>query len=144
MATFNPAGGAPVARSVSAHGLKGTLKVMQSTVTISSAGALNDLVNFGYVPAGATVRGVQLAAPAMDSGVSKALTLDVGDPASATTYLSATTIAQAGGVVSSSTGLGTQYTTDTLISGKIHAAATTMVAGGVVCTVLYTLDGLAS
>ncbi|HEY2178826.1 MAG TPA: hypothetical protein VGH15_09620 [Caulobacteraceae bacterium] len=145
MAVFNPAGGAPVSRSAPAHGLKGVAKIMQSTVTLSSAAALNDTINFGYVPAGATVRDVSLAVPAgLDSGVSKALTLDVGDATTANAYIAASTIGQAGGKVGAFAGLGTQYSADTLITGKIHAAATTMVAGGVVCTVTYTVDGLAS
>ena len=37
MTVFNPAGGVPVARSVSAHGLKGTVKVAQAAVTLTSA-----------------------------------------------------------------------------------------------------------
>ena len=145
MATFNPAGGAPAARSVPAHGLKGDVKIMQSTVTLSAAAALNDVINFGYLPAGATVRFVDLAVPAsLDSGVSKAITLDVGDTTTANAYIAASNVGQAGGKVGAFTGLGTQYAQDTLITGKVHAAATTMVAGGVICTVLYTVDGLPS
>ena len=46
MATFNPAAGAPVSRSVPAHGLKGTLKFAEAQVAVTTALALNDIINF--------------------------------------------------------------------------------------------------
>lgn len=148
MAVFNPAAGAPSARSVPAHGLKGTLKVEIGTAAVTTGLALNDTVNFFYLPAGATIRGATLrASTPLDSNVSPTLTIDVGWAAS-TAGLFSQSLAG-----SSTTGMdgtpvfaaiNTQMTADTLIFATVHAAGATKVAGSLLLKIDYTVDGLPS
>ena len=151
MATFNPAAGAPVARSVPTHGLKGTLKVEQQAVAVTTALTTGDIINFFYLPAGATIRSASLqASVALDSNVSPTLTLDVGDSGGDNRIFDASTFGQGTTVAARKdnnplwASIGYQYTADTLIYGTVEAAAATAVAGSITLTVEYTVDGLAS
>jgi hypothetical protein len=151
MATFNPAAGAPVARSVSTHGLKGNLKVMQGTVAVTTALATADIINFFYLPAGATIRSASLqASVALDSNASPVLTIDVGDSGGDNRIYDASTVGQGTTVAARKdntplwASIGYQYTADTLIYGTVELQAATAVAGSLTLTVEYTVDGLAS
>jgi hypothetical protein len=149
MATFNPAAGAPVARSVSTHGLKGNLKVMQGTVAVTTALATADIINFFYLPAGATIRRARIdTSVALDSNGSPTLTIDVG-------YASHTADFYSQSLVGSNathsdinpvfaTTYDVQLTADTLVFATVHAAGATKVAGTVRLEIGYTVDGLAS
>ncbi len=148
MATFNPAAGAPVSRSVPAHGLKGTQKCETAVVAVTTSLALNDVINFFYLPAGATIRGALLRASVpLDSNGSPTLTIDVGWASNTANIFSQSL---AGSSATGSDGVpvfaivGTQMTADTLIFATVHAAGATKVAGSLLLKIDYTVDGLAS
>jgi hypothetical protein len=90
------------------------------------------------VPAGFTVVGIIAVATDMDSGT-PALTLSVGDAASGTRYLNASTIGQAGTTTQTlaTTGLLFKNTADTEILITVTLQPATAVAG----TVALYLDG---
>ncbi|HEY2481584.1 MAG TPA: hypothetical protein VGI30_05235 [Caulobacteraceae bacterium] len=149
MATFNPAAGAPVARSVPAHGLKGSLKVASAIVAVTNALALNDIVNFFYLPAGATVRAVKLiASTPLDTNGAPTLTIDVGYAGHTADFLSQSLAGSSATGVDSvdvfATAYDVQLAADTLVFATIHAAGTTKVAGKLRLEITYTVDGLAS
>jgi hypothetical protein len=149
MATFNPAAGAPAARSVPAHGLKGSLKFASAQVAVTTALALNDIVNFFYLPAGATIRSAKLTvSAALDSNGSPTLTIDAGYSGHTADFFSASLVGSNASHVDSGPVFATTYdvqlTADTLIFATVHAAGATKVAGTIRLDVTYTVDGLAS
>ena len=148
MAVFNPTGGAPAARSTPSHGLKGALKSASQATAVTTALALNDTINFFYLPAGATIRSAILRASVpLDSNGSPTLTIDVGWTGTAAGLFSASlagSAANGNDSIPVYAGLGTQFTADTLIFATVHAAGATKVAGALLLTVEYTVDGLAS
>lgn len=118
--------------------------------TQNPALALNDIVNMINLAAdasdpngqGPSIVGIALDTDQLDSGGAAAITLDVGDATSAQRYFAASTVGQAGGLVSPTKGgiLGYQpfggsyfatYTTVSLatytILLKCHAAAQTAI-----------------
>lgn len=136
------------------HGLANNLKVLQSSVAIPVTGtgtALNDTIALARLPKGAVLRSMTLKTSQLESG-GPTLTIDLGTPASAQLYVAAWAGASgaAGTAVSPNVvdcaigQLGVQLTADTDIIATIHAAATTKVAGTMVLTVLYDVEGLAS
>ena len=149
MATFNPSAGAPVARSVPAHGLKGSLKVAEAQVAVTTALALNDVINFFYLPAGATVRSAKLTvSTALDTNGSPTLTIDVGYAGHTADFFSQSLVGSNASHVDSAPVFATTYdvqmTADTLIFATVHAAGATKAAGTIRLDVTYTVDGLAS
>jgi len=111
------------------------------TITPTAAG-LNDVWKVLDVPAGATIVGIKLDAADLDSNASPTITLDVGDATSAQRFIAASTAAQAGGIVTESVVgcLGYNYTAQTTIQIKVHAAAATFQSGNVTLVVSYTID----
>lgn len=89
------------------------------------------IVKAFVVPKGFVVTGIIAVATDLDTGGSAALTLSVGDAASGTRYLSASTIGQAGGSTQTlaSTGLLFENTADTEVLVTATAGAATAAAG---------------
>lgn len=127
-----------------ALGLAKSVYGFVSKVALAAAG-LNDTINFGYMPAGATIVEARLISDDLDSNGSPLITIDVGDAGLATRLFSASTCAQAGTADGrcQTAALGYQYTAKTIITGLIHAAAATFAAGSLTLIILYTVDGLA-
>lgn len=148
MAVFNPAAGAPVSRSVATHGLKGALKNAAQATPVTTSLALNDTVNFFYLPTGATIRSAILrASTPLDTNVSPTLTVDVGWSGTAAGLFSASLVGSAANgndSVPVYAAIGTQFSADTLIYATVHAAGATKAAGSLLLTVEYTVDGLPS
>lgn len=111
-----------------------------ATYAFTSAPALNDLVQMMTIPAGATIVSVILDSDKLDT--STGMTLDVGDGTVANRYLAASNLPQAGGaaVANVAAAYGFQYTVNTPLYVKIHAAATAFQAGSVRLMVEYTMD----
>jgi hypothetical protein len=91
-----------------------------------------NIVEAFVVPAGFTVLGIIAVASDMDSGA--ALTLSVGDAASGTRFLNASTVGQAGGIVTafttpSASNLLFAYTADTKILVTTTLQGSSSVAG---------------
>jgi hypothetical protein len=114
-------------------------------LALTVAPVINDVYQMINVPAGARVISWGLGADDLDSGT--AITLSLGDGASTARYVSASTIAQTGGVpVVAPTVLGTyfKYTTADTIDILCAAAPTTFVAGTIRCHVTYVTTVTAS
>lgn len=109
-----------------------------SSVSVSSAAADSDIVQFFQVPAGATVVGGVLRCSDLDANGSPTVTVHVGDAGDADRLFSASTVARAGGadVALALTGLGYKYTADTLIYATINSPATGA-TGTVALTLFY-------
>jgi len=138
----------PVASLGASHGLAENSKVAYASVAVTTALAINDTVNFFYLPAGATIRSAYLRASVpLDSNGAPTLTIDVGDTGLTNRIFSASL---AGSSVSGSDAvpvwlsLGYQYTAATLISATVKAAGATKVAGSLTLHISYTVEGLAS
>lgn len=107
-----------------------TMKCIGRVVTLSAADLVTgNTVGAFKVPAGFTVTGIIAVASDMDSGA--ALTLSVGDAASGTRYLNASTIGQAGTTTQTlaSTGLLFLNTVDTEILVTCTLQGSSSVAG---------------
>ena len=108
-----------------------------TTTTLS----LNDTYTFCFIPAGAMLVGLGGVFPDMDTNGSPLLTWDLGDSASATRFLSASTIGQFAGSVLA-TGTPYYYSADDNLVLKVHAASATAVQGLIRMWVAYVLDGV--
>lgn len=110
-------------------------------VTATQAGTVNTLLGTCRLPYGAEVVGVVLNTDTLDSNVSKAIVLAVGDATTADRLMTGLTTAQAGGVSTTpkKDAIGYQYTgkPDTLIQVKITTAAATGAAGTLKYGVFY-------
>lgn len=86
------------------------------------------------LPKGARILGGFIKSDDADSNGAPTITLSVGDVASNVRYLNASTVAQAGGVVSFTAvgGINFVLTADTLVSLTVTAAAATQTPGAVV------------
>lgn len=134
--------------TVSGHGLSENMKVSAGVASVTTALALNDTVNFFYLPAGATIRGAFLrASPPLDSNGSPTLTIDVGDAGLANRIFAASLAGSAVGgndAVPVFASLGYQYTAPTLIFATVKAAGATKVAGSLLLKIEYTIEGAPS
>lgn len=121
----------------------GNALVLMRTVAVDTALALNDTLNFGYLPKGAKIVDAKLICDDLDSNGAPTITLDVGDAASAQRIFAASVAPQSGAVDNHpvNAALGFQYTAKTAIIGTVHAAGTTKVAGNVTLIILFTMDG---
>jgi hypothetical protein len=115
-------------------GFVGTRKTIGRVVTLGAADLVTgNTVGAFKVPAGFTVTGIIAVATDMDSGA--ALTLSVGDATSGTRFLSASTVGQAGGIVTAfttpagGTNLLFLYTVDTEILVTCTLQGSSSVAG---------------
>jgi hypothetical protein len=147
MATFSSA--AYTANTpTSTHGYAANAKIAAASVAVTTALALNDTVNFFYMPAGATLRGANLRCSVpLDSNGSPTLTIDVGDATTAARIFSASlagSSASGSDAVPVWASLGYQFPAKTLIFATVHAAGATKVAGSMTLVLHYTLEGQAS
>lgn len=111
--------------------------------SIAAALVINDVIQMVKIPKGATILDMVLAADDLDTNVSPAITLDVGDGTTADRFIAASTIAQGGGVARLGQVDGVQftYTADDTIDVKVKAApGTGATEGHIRLTVLYTMD----
>jgi len=107
-----------------------TVKMLGRRVTLAATDLVTgNIVEAFIVPAGFTVTGILAVASDMDSGA--ALTLSVGDAASGTRFLNASTIGQAGSTTSTlaTTGVLFAYTVDTKILVTCTLQGSSSVAG---------------
>jgi hypothetical protein len=106
-----------------------------------AAGEYTDML---WVPAGAIITYVGLAAPDMDANGSPTLTLSVGDASSPARFINASTIGQAGGYINTlAAGTGAmfyKYTAATKIRVTSTAASATYAAGTIKLHVKYLLE----
>lgn len=109
--------------------------------SVTAALATNDYIEMVTLPANAVVTGMTLHATDLDTDGSPALTLSVGDSASANRFISASTIGQAGGYTSTlASGTGAmfyKYTAPTKIRVTAAAGAATGTTGTIKLLVSY-------
>lgn len=121
----------------------GAGNVLQSTYTLTAALTLNQVIQMAPIPAGARITRVQLSTDDLDSNVSPAVVLAVGDTGSATRFISGSTVGQAGGVTSLNQHGGHAYkyaAADTITVKVTTAPATGATSGTIVLTVGYQMD----
>lgn len=108
----------------------------------AAAPSANDLVQLMTVPANATITGVTLDSDHIDTGGSPTMTFDVGDATTANRFIAASNVAQTGAIAYAGVPatIGYQYTANTPLFLKVHAAAATFTAGSVRVCVEYTMD----
>lgn len=94
---------------------------------LAAALAQNDVIQMIKVPSGAIVIDVVLTADDLDTNVSPAIVLDVGDGADTDRFIDGSTIAQAGGIERQNvkTGFLYEYTADDTIDVLVQAAPAT-------------------
>lgn len=127
--------------TTAAPGLRSAIYAARFQVVVTSALALADILNFGYLPKDAVIEDMELIPDDLDSA-GPSITLDVGDAGSATRYFSAATGAGTGTRNKMlQTAMGYQLTDRTLIFGTVHAAAATPAAGNITLQVYYKLPG---
>lgn len=110
--------------------------------TFATVPVLNDTVKMLPIPLGARVLDFMAKADDLDTG-SAAITLSFGDSASATQFLSASTIAQAGGLAQmaiSAAGKLKKYTADDYVSMLVAAGPATGAVGSVEIWLTYCFD----
>jgi hypothetical protein len=111
--------------------------------TISAALVINDIVNLFYLPPRARIIGGFIKSADLDSNVSPAVTLDVGDAGDPDRYFAASTVGQAGGVDATMAATGVDYlnTARTLVYLTVHAApATSASTGTIVVSITYCVE----
>lgn len=113
-----------------------------ASFSLTSAPALNDLIQMMTIPAGATICSVVLDSDKLDSNGTPTIKFDVGDGTVANRYLAASTLPQQGGaaVANVAAAYGYQYTSNTPLYVKVNTAAATFQAGTVRLLVEYTMD----
>lgn len=130
--------------TTAAPGLRSTLYSARAQLVLTTALALNDVLNFFYLPKDAVVEDMELIGDQLDSNGSPLLTFDIGDAASATRYFSASASGNAAAGFRNKmlqTAMGFQQTDRTLIVGAVHAAGATKVAGNLSLIAYYKLPG---
>ena len=111
--------------------------------TISAALVINDIVNLFYLPPRSRVLSGFIKSADLDTNVSPAVTLDVGDAGDPDRYFAASTVGQAGGVDTTMAATGVDYlnTAKTLVYLTVHAApATSATTGTIVVSLTYTVE----
>jgi hypothetical protein len=105
--------------------------------SLAAALAAADVVQMVKVPAGAYITGITLAPDDLDTGTT--ITLSVGDGNIAARFISASTAAQTGAVVTLSVaaGMGFQYTVDDTIDITVAAGPSTATTGKLRLLVRY-------
>lgn len=139
MATYvaTKAGTTEVAR----HGLA-TCSVV-SSYELSAALAEGDVVQMLKVPIGAKVVAVTLATDDLDTNVSPAIVLEVGDGSDTNRFVVSATVGQGGGVTSLNAidGLGYRYSSEDTIDVRVATApATGATTGTVTLSVIYDMN----
>lgn len=125
------------------HGIGGDVQRFRFQVALTAAAALNDTIEFGYVPAGFRLLGAVLKSDDLDTGVA-AMTLDVGDAADPDRIFAASTVGQTGTYTAApaNTAMDYKWTAQTLITGLVKAAAATPAAGNLYLILLGVIEGV--
>lgn len=111
--------------------------------TFPSVPVINDTVKLLPIPVGARVLDFIAKADDLDTGGSAAITLSFGDSASATQFLSAATIGQAGTLAQMAIGAAgklKKYTADDYVSMLVAAGPATGAVGSVEVWLTYCFD----
>jgi len=137
-----PATNSPQARlAAPGHGFGGNMKVSYGVVALSGTITTADAATVCNLPVGAIVTGVTIEADDCDTNGTPTITLNVGDAGSATRYIAASTVAQAGTAGVSTSATGTFYqitgTNDTAVRVAVAANAATSADGSVRVAVMY-------
>lgn len=140
-----PAANSPQSRlSAPGYGLGGDVAGSYGEVAFTGTITTADSANVLQLPIGAIVTGVVIQSDDMDTNASPTITLNVGDAGSATRYISASNVAQAGtaAVATAATGLLYRVTgnNDTMVRVAVAANAATSAAGTVRVLVTYLLQ----
>lgn len=126
----------PSKSDIGTHAVTGTYELAAALVD-------NDVIQMVRVPQGAAVQEVILAADDLDTHNTPTIILNVGDGTTVDRYISASTVAQAGGVVrlSAIDGMNYTYTADDTIDVKVtEPPATGATSGTITLTVIYTMN----
>ncbi len=128
--------------TVSSPGLKNVNYSKTSQVVVTTGLGLGDLLNFHHLPPGSELVEAILYSDDLDSG-GPSITIDVGDADGAATIFSASLVAGVSGVDNAQVraSIGKAYTVETLIQGKVHAAAAAAVAGSIWLTTYFKIKG---
>lgn len=125
------------------HGLMKNKKIAYATLTVAAVDlTLNALHGMFRLPKNSVIVGIILKASDLDTNGTPTITLSVGDSGNTARYLSASTVAQAGGVVTTLAvgGMFYKLTVDTLITVLVAAAAATGAAGTIELSLEYYVD----
>lgn len=118
------------------------LTSVHGTYELAAALVLNDVIQMVKVPAGARIVNVILGSDDLDTG-SPAIVLAVGDGSTADRFITASTVAQGGGVttINQVDGIGYTYTLADTIDIKVTTApATGTTSGTLNLTVVYDMQ----
>lgn len=115
-------------------------RVYDVPVTAAQVGTINNVIQAVPVYKGETVLGVEIKATDLDTNVSPALTLSVGDDGATARYIAASDIGQAGGSAKHTVGVPHTYTADNTIDVLVAAASATGAAGTISIVVLLQSD----
>lgn len=110
-------------------GAQKVAKYIEYTLPATFGTNATDYIDLFNIPKGAVVTGFTLTVADLDSGGSATLTLSLGDAASSTRFLSASTIGQAGGSSSTNASPLYKYTVDDKVRLTATAAAATPSGG---------------
>ena len=128
------------------HGVHRINTSLHATSGAIATWALNDVINVGWLPAGAVVQGVTLkAAGQLDTNGAPTLTFDMGVGGSPSLFKSAiSTVGRGAGPTVDATinpaGLLYKTTGKTLVTITVHAAAATPAAGAMEAAVDYYVE----
>lgn len=144
LATLEKAGAAPIGGG---HGLAGTVKFKRATITLGTAPAQNDTLEFFTMPRGAVFLDAYLDASDLDTNVTPTATLDIGDADNVDRMFDGS-IGLRTGVKDrtwvNTTMRGYKYTADTMVTGLFAAAVATGATGSVTLMVMYFQEDFAT
>jgi hypothetical protein len=109
------------------------------SAAVTTSLAANDTITGPSIPANCTLLDVILDADDLDTGT-PAIKFDVGVSGTAAKFISASTVAQGGGVQHANVAgtVGYTPTSDTAVIAKVNTAAATAAAGTVRLAIVYT------
>lgn len=148
MATYNSdnlTANASSDRTGAGHGMANNAKQYRFAVTVDTSLDNTDTINFGYVPKGFRLTDAVLACTDLDTGAA-AITINVGDSGDADRLFAASIAGQAGLPTRMTllTGIGYQYTAQTLVTGALVANAATPAAGTITLILTGIIEATAS
>lgn len=111
--------------------------------TLSAALVINDTIQGPSIPANAYLLDVIIDTPDLDSNGSPAVVLEAGISGSASKFISASTVGQAGGIQKANVAgtVGYSPTSDTPVIVKVSTApATSATSGTIKIALLYSMD----
>jgi len=142
MATAYVAGGDKFVRNGRTAMSAGQPVVAYGSFTFPVAPVASDTIKLLPIPVGARVLNLIIKSTDLDTGT-PAITLNVGDSASATQYFSASTIGQAGGIAElaiSATAKLKKYTADDYLSVAVATGPATGAVGTIEAWLTYCFD----